>query len=214
VPRKNGRQIGRPSKIYDVIHETRCPACGDWIRSSIFQAHRDLEHRKADRAQFESMEIRAVPVPERIVELTLAGNYLETAARACGIDDATLGRWLNWGAEWTEKEEAETPEEWRIYRGFRVAVMDAREIATSRMLRHIEQAAPKDWKAGAWILERTRAPKYSQPPRIIIAEASGLAKTIEVLEVPAVSERLTEMQEVLAEVGLLPGGSTNGTGPS
>lgn len=156
------RRIGRPSRILETFQEARCSACGDWIRGPVFRSHVEREHPKAYRGTFEGFEVREIPVATRIVELVESGNYLEDAAGAVGVGSSTVRRWMQIGEEWLDAEEEETPPQMRPYRAFREAVTHAREAATTRLLRPIERAAPSDWKAAAWILERTRPDRFSR----------------------------------------------------
>jgi transposase len=167
------RRLGRPSRILETIQEARCSACGDWIRGVLFRAHIEREHPKAYRGTFEGFEVREIPIPTRIAELVASGNYLEDAAGACGIGTATLYRWLDVGAEWEGVELEEVPQEQRIFREFREAVHRAREEATTRLLRPIERQAPTDWRAAAWILERTRPDRFGRRETVRISGEGG-----------------------------------------
>ena len=84
---------------------------------------------------------------EKIVGFILAGNYMETAAQASGINKGTLYRWL---------ERANDPTAPEIYRDFRDAVENARAAAEARNVLRIQQAADNGtWQAAAWFLERS-----------------------------------------------------------
>lgn len=161
---KEERRIGRPSRIVETIEEVRCPFCRDWIRAVLYRHHLELEH------PFEPMpiggEVREVPLPQRIVDLVAAGNYLESAAGAVGVGNATVQRWLAIGAEWDDVELEEVPPDRRIYREFRDAIANAREEARARFVRRIEKAGEKDWKALAWLLERTDPGRFSRIERL------------------------------------------------
>ena len=64
------------------------------------------------------------------------GCSLEQAAQAEGIAPDTLRRWL------------------RRYPAFAAEVDQARAQCVVKLLRHVNRAAEKDWKAAAWFLER------------------------------------------------------------
>ena len=86
------------------------------------------------------------------------GVYLEAAAAFSGIERTTLYRWLKRGEE-----------EPGIYRDFRNAVEEARGKKVLRYMQRIEQAsggADPDWRAAAWVLERTEPEHYSQHVKI------------------------------------------------
>lgn len=88
----------------------------------------------------------------RIVKLLETGNYVETAAAACGVHKDTLYEWMKRG-----EEEASGP-----YREFSDAVLKAQGDAESSLLGTIHKSS-KDgaWQAAAWLLERTRREKYA-----------------------------------------------------
>ena len=82
---------------------------------------------------------------ERIIELIRAGNYMEIAAQAAGINVATMYRWLQRGEETNSGK----------YHEFREAIMRARAEAEARNVTLIQTAARADWRAAAWFLERS-----------------------------------------------------------
>lgn len=97
--------------------------------------------------------------PERqatIVRLIRAGNYLETAACAAGIDRQTLRVWLKRGA----REAA------GVYNDFVVAVDEAAAVAEARSVAIIAKAAETQWQAAAWFLERSRRDRWGRQPTI------------------------------------------------
>lgn len=81
---------------------------------------------------------------KRIVDAIRAGNYVETAAEYAGIGKTTFYRWMEQGEQASHG----------IYREFRDAVMRARAEAEARSVALIQKAAPDDWRAAAWWLER------------------------------------------------------------
>lgn len=81
---------------------------------------------------------------KRIVDAIRAGNYVETAAEYAGIGKTTFYRWMEQGEKASRG----------IYRDFRDAVMRARAEAEARNIALIQKAAPDDWRAAAWWLER------------------------------------------------------------
>lgn len=83
-------------------------------------------------------------VQDRIIQALKAGNYVETAVEYAGIGKTTFYRWMEQGAKASRG----------IYREFRDAVMRARAEAEARNVAIIQQAAPDDWRAAAWWLER------------------------------------------------------------
>ena len=83
-------------------------------------------------------------VQDRIIQALKAGNYVETAAEYAGIGKTTFYRWMEQGAKASRG----------IYREFRDAVTRARAEAEARNVAIIQKAAPDDWRAAAWWLER------------------------------------------------------------
>lgn len=83
-------------------------------------------------------------VQDRIIQALKAGNYIETAAEYAGIGKTTFYRWMEQGEQASQG----------IYREFRDAVMRARAEAEARSVALIQKAAPDDWRAAAWWLER------------------------------------------------------------
>jgi transposase len=87
-------------------------------------------------------------VTERVCQVLRAGNYLEVAAVAAGISRSTCYDWLKRGdPEGTAPADAP-------YRDFRESVEKARAEGEARNVTLIAQAAPKNWQAAAWLLER------------------------------------------------------------
>lgn len=78
-----------------------------------------------------------------------AGAYLTHAAAAVGVDRRTLYRWLAQGQQDTAAGEA-TQEA-----SFWSEVGQARARGRVAMCEVIDQASRRDWRAAAWMLERT-----------------------------------------------------------
>lgn len=89
-----------------------------------------------------------------IEALFRAGNYTVTVCAAAGVARSTFNGWMKRG------EGAAEP-----YRGFRVAVDQARAVGEARNVAQIAQAAAKDWKAAAWLLERSAPDRWARPAR-------------------------------------------------
>lgn len=79
----------------------------------------------------------------KIVNLILAGNYIEVAARANGIDGKTLRKWLKLGGMGDPR-----------YAPLAEAVQDAAAKGEALDVANIAKHAQKDWRASAWRLER------------------------------------------------------------
>jgi hypothetical protein len=91
---------------------------------------------------------RTPEVKQMILEALRGGNYLETAAAYAGVHRSTLNRWMN----------EDDPE----FQDFRDAVEKARADAIVRNVGVVLAAAPKNWQAAAWWLERTNPDKYGR----------------------------------------------------
>jgi hypothetical protein len=86
--------------------------------------------------------------------------YLEAAAWAAGIDRVTLWRWLKKGEEGPG-----------VYRDFCNATQEAKSRKIIRSLNKIQ--ADPEWRAAAWILERTEPEHYGQRVKIEQIEPPG-----------------------------------------
>jgi len=122
---------------------------------------------------------------EKIIALIRAGNYKETAAACCGIDQSTLYRWVENGEKAGDGEKDPNKD----YREFYKAVKEAEAYAEAAHLSIIAKAAqghtlvakktttttkpdgsttvreeeayqPPQWTASAWYLERTKRDKF------------------------------------------------------
>ena len=94
----------------------------------------------------------------RIEALVIAlgtGCTREAAARHAGIDRTTLYRWV-------ERDQA-----------IRARVEKAEADVEVRLAAQIVQAAPVDWRAAAWLLERRRAASYGRAQAAAAVVAGG-----------------------------------------
>lgn len=87
-------------------------------------------------------------VVARIEELTTAGCSMRETATVVGLDYSTIKKWLKRGRESKSGE----------HFTFFTRISRARERCTASLTEFIQKAAPQDWRAAAWMLER-RAPK-------------------------------------------------------
>jgi hypothetical protein len=81
-----------------------------------------------------------------------AGCDRKTAALSAGVAPITLRKWLRRG------QTGEEP-----YASFRVAVARARALKINLGLRRILRHAKKEWRAQAWVLERTEPELFAKP---------------------------------------------------
>lgn len=152
---------------------------------------------------------------DRVIFLLRQGAYLRTAAEAAGIGEATLHRWLA----------NDTPR----YREFRESVARARADAQVNLLLTIQmharggQTRPKqvvvpkpkgehevvtiqevvdgDWRAAAWILERSWPQEYGRREAIEVTGAGG--GPVEVRDAEA-SRLAAQWERFKAEQGVQP----------
>ena len=106
---------------------------------------------------------RSKATEARIEALLVAlgtGCTREAAARHAGIDRTTLYRWL------------ETDP------GLRVRVEKAEADVEVRLAAQIVQAAPDDWRAAAWMLDRRRPRSYGRAQAAAAAAAMTAAPTL------------------------------------
>jgi len=80
------------------------------------------------------------------------------AAKRVGVGTTTIRNWILRGARDIQSGKDS------IYRTFKEAVDFAEAQQAARMLNNIEQAATRDWKASAWMLERRHG--YTRPPHV------------------------------------------------
>lgn len=95
---------------------------------------------------------------EVIVERVRAGIPNEVAAESTGIDQATFYRWIAWGEDRWENGKLRHARPG--YREFSEAVRRARAEAEALHVGIIAKAAPEDWRASAFFLERSRPERW------------------------------------------------------
>jgi len=83
------------------------------------------------------------------------GLSLTKSCALASITPRTVRKWIDTGRESDADEDS-------IYRY--VVDLTDRAVAThaQRMLQHVEGAAPEDWRAAAWLLERRHAKDFKQ----------------------------------------------------
>ena len=151
----------------------------------------------------ESTEIALQPhtprklTPEKhktIINNILLGCTLETAAMAAYISDRILDTWLAHGrAELEADPEADGPCA-RLVRDQQVAVAKF-ERDTLGM---IQAAAPNNWTAGAWMLERKFPEKYAKVDRVRLSGDELNDKPVQISEREA-KDKLLEKLASIAE---------------
>ena len=111
---------------------------------------------------------------QRICVRVEGGLRLSSAAAAEGISPRTLANWQSWAEQGREP-----------YCGFMQAVARARSVFEQQMLDQIRlQAKPTqageeaDWKARAWLLERTMPETYAPSQQLVIRAQEAAANDV------------------------------------
>lgn len=108
--------------------------------------------------------------PELVNEFSIyirSGQYVETAAKLCGVTSASVRSWTRKAQEIEEylgEDEPETDEE-KLFLSFLSALSCARAEAIARSVMSIKLAERTDWRAAAWYLERTAPDLYGSLDR-------------------------------------------------
>lgn len=135
-------------------------------------------------------------VHAHIVASLRAGNYVEHAASTANIARSTLYEWLRKGEAALAKSEADetlTEMEQR-YLDFMMDVDRARSDAISHNLQMIQDAAPKNWQAAAWYLERTAPQFFGRHMRTEITGPNNGPVQVEVSKQELVDELLSVLE--------------------
>jgi len=140
---------------------------------------------------------------EEVVAKVLEGNFVATAARACGISEGGFHHWMKLGREvYARLENYEINrqplvESEVIYMDFAVGVETARAMAETDMVNKVTTSAIEDWRAAAWWLERVHAGRFARQQRLETTVKGDPDNPIQV-EVSAkdtLVERLTAIAE-------------------
>lgn len=127
-------------------------------------------------------------VEKRLCEAIALGCSKTMASRLAGVDPSTLWRW-------TEQGEADLAQEKdSAYCKLRNGLKKAEAAFQAYALTVIHDAAPKNWQAAAWLLERKHPEEWARKDRTETAEQ------IEQLKLEARKEILAEMAAELAEL--------------
>jgi hypothetical protein len=96
-------------------------------------------------------------IVERLASLLAAGNYITIAIAAAGVPRRTFYDWWERGVENGSEPRDEPFREMRARLERAKAEGEARNVAT------IARAAPTNWQAAAWILERGSPERWARP---------------------------------------------------
>jgi AcrR family transcriptional regulator len=124
------------------------------------------------------------------------GNYVEHAASTAGIARSTIYEWLRKGEAALAIQEAgeELDEMQQRYLDFMMDVDRARSEAITTNLQMIQDAAPKNWQAAAWYLERTAPAFFGRHMRTEITGPDNGPVQVEVSKQELVNELLSVLE--------------------
>lgn len=133
----------------------------------------------------------------RLLTILRKGNYRQTACHAVGISPQTLIEWEHRGDRIGDEP----------YASFAEALKKAEAYAERRLLSTI-RAAPQNWQAYAWILERKMPSKWSARVRATVNDemATVMAKLKDRLD----PETWLKVIRVLSEEDGASGAGDNG----
>jgi len=117
-------------------------------------------------------------ISAKIVQALRVGNYIETAAAWAGIGRQTLFDWLRRGRG----------ESSGMYHDFVKDCEEALAASEVRDLGLIAQAAPSQWQAAAWRLERRYPDKWGRRERFAVTDGEGNPVQAGVIILPAERE--------------------------
>lgn len=103
----------------------------------------------------------------RIVEILRAGGYVETAAAAAGVSRRAFYEWMERGVA-DGVDPVNEP-----YRAFRRSVEQALAEGETINVALVATAARKDWRAAAWLLERSHPGRWAGPRGRALALPEG-----------------------------------------
>ncbi len=127
------------------------------------------------------------PLLKRICRILAEGNSIETSSAASGVSGRTFHNWMERG----ERDGK------GIYFQFFQGVTRARAEAKISLTSKIVKAAPRDWKAAAWLLERMFPQEYGRSTR-----EDGVATKLNPIAPPNIRIHVMsdkESQKLLAE---------------
>lgn len=135
----------------------------------------------------------------QVAALLRNGNYIETACLVAGISPTSYYLWRERGEADQDAGVA------TVFSEFLEATTRARAEGKAMLLQMVRQAAqgspvkPGDWRAAAWILERTCPEEFG--PRQEVRHSGAMRTDAAVM--PDDEDRLREVMTILADIGVL-----------
>lgn len=154
---------------------------------------------------------------EVIVERVRTGIPPESAAEATGVDGSTYYRWM---AEGEDRYEAGKLVKARSpYREFREAITRARAEAEAIHVAHVASASSKDWRAAAFLLERSYPQRWRKRDTVYQAgpgegDPSVPPARVEHTFADDAPSKLADLLELVERAGSRPPAGPGERGPS
>jgi len=130
---------------------------------------------------------------DKFIGYIIAGNYIETAAKACGIDKTSVYDWMRKGRDHYEGKDNKPVKAREPFLTFVKRLDEAQAIAEMYDIQTIRKASHIRWEAAAWRLER-KFPKRWGRKRLEITGADG--GPIQVIEVGKPMDLISQTQVV------------------
>lgn len=137
-------------------------------------------------------------VIEKVHDCLSRGNYTQTAAALAGVTHQTMVDWIRRGVierrRMAEAGEVEPEEKEAIYAELSLAVDQALAESEDRDLTVIMHAAPRNWTAAAWRLERRHPGRWGRIDRTQVIDDDS-AKERVALKLSLIDDRPAEDED-------------------
>jgi hypothetical protein len=122
-------------------------------------ARKKTPKKKTSRKRRTKAELDPALVEKLLVAIK-AGAGKRSAAAHCGISERTIHTYEALGRKALTKPEADRTERDQLFADFVLRLDEAQEDLRITMLQTLQKAAGKDWRAGAWLLEKVFPKDY------------------------------------------------------
>lgn len=141
---------------------------------------------------------------DEVIRAVAAGASFTGACTAVGIDPSHIGRWLRKGNEMIARidaaliddEEYDVPVHLLPLVEFVHDLERAKQQGTLVWLEQIAAHHEKDWRAPAWLLERTRGEEFAAPEKQRL-RANAPDRTVDASGTDAITTALDRVAEIL-----------------
>lgn len=142
---------------------------------------------------------------DAIIDAVSNGCTFTGACQIAGVNTWNVYRWLNKGneviarieASLRDDEEYDVPIHLLPLVEFVHELERAKQVGTLDLLKEIRAHHEKDWRAPAWILERTRGDEFAAVEKIRHTGADGGPVKVEASGVDAITTALDRVAEIL-----------------